>query len=243
VAISCRRCDETGWVCEDHPDRPFEDLPRACGCGAAGEPCSECNPSDEEHAPRLPVGFRKFVDKEEVAEKFWQRLRQARVKIETVTPVDLEVAAHSSAGSLVDRLNAALMSRLVIEDMATLADLPAGLGSRILAVRSGHSKTFALLCETVLQRRSIRYTFKGKHFELFPHVLGHTRGRERVHGYQMRGPSSGAPKGWRCFDLAELTDLSLGEEPWRELPRINQRCVESVHLDADPNIPRQPGRR
>jgi predicted nucleic acid-binding protein len=39
-----------------------------------------------------------------VAEQFWQRLRQARVRIETVAPVDLEAAAHSSAGSFVDRL-------------------------------------------------------------------------------------------------------------------------------------------
>jgi len=35
-------CDSTGWVCEDHRDRPWTGL-FACGCGAAGAPCKVCN--------------------------------------------------------------------------------------------------------------------------------------------------------------------------------------------------------
>lgn len=34
----CANCDGDGWVCEDHPEVPFEKC-----CGGAGMPCT-CNP-------------------------------------------------------------------------------------------------------------------------------------------------------------------------------------------------------
>ncbi len=39
----CRACDDSGWVCETHTDRPWEisDHPEACGCGP-GAPCPCC---------------------------------------------------------------------------------------------------------------------------------------------------------------------------------------------------------
>ena len=49
----CERCDRTGWVCEAHPFKPWSDSgsPKACGCGAAGDPCLDRNPSNEFVAP------------------------------------------------------------------------------------------------------------------------------------------------------------------------------------------------
>ena len=44
----CQRCQDVGWVCETHDDRPWSlDLPNGCVCGA-GEPCPDCNSSDGE---------------------------------------------------------------------------------------------------------------------------------------------------------------------------------------------------
>lgn len=40
----CPKCEGWGWVCENHPDKPWGDLtlgPNSCACGA-GMPC-ECN--------------------------------------------------------------------------------------------------------------------------------------------------------------------------------------------------------
>ncbi|MCZ6468042.1 MAG: hypothetical protein O6499_00145 [Candidatus Dadabacteria bacterium] len=37
----CANCDGTGWVCEDHPEVPWNDGKNCCG--GAGSPCS-CNP-------------------------------------------------------------------------------------------------------------------------------------------------------------------------------------------------------
>lgn len=44
----CRRCAGTGWVCENHINKPWADGPdydrdmRGCACGA-GAPCPSCN--------------------------------------------------------------------------------------------------------------------------------------------------------------------------------------------------------
>ena len=57
MAPICNRCDDTGWVCENHPDKPWDKtLPHGCECGA-GAPCPTCNPSDKDHPPRMPPDF------------------------------------------------------------------------------------------------------------------------------------------------------------------------------------------
>ena len=38
--VECANCDGEGWVCEDHPEVPWQDG-QGC-CGAAGMPC-KCN--------------------------------------------------------------------------------------------------------------------------------------------------------------------------------------------------------
>jgi hypothetical protein len=58
----CAVCDNTGWVCEDHPDRPYEMFSGradACRCGGAGMPCPECNSGER---PALPPGFKVSID-------------------------------------------------------------------------------------------------------------------------------------------------------------------------------------
>ena len=45
---NCPVCDDTGWVCENHHQRPYADFStradaRACG---AGMPCEICAPAD-----------------------------------------------------------------------------------------------------------------------------------------------------------------------------------------------------
>lgn len=59
--IKCRRCDGRRWVCEIHPFTPW-DGPTKCGCGAAGDPCPDCNPADELSPPVVPPDFE--IDRE-----------------------------------------------------------------------------------------------------------------------------------------------------------------------------------
>ena len=61
----CRICKGARWVCEDHPDKPWDgasDAPEACHCRGAGVPCLACNPSDREHPPEMPEGYKSLID-------------------------------------------------------------------------------------------------------------------------------------------------------------------------------------
>lgn len=59
--MKCMNCDDTGWVCENHADRPWDGVSSrtdACHCGGAGEPCQKCNYSPSKDCPpRMPPGF------------------------------------------------------------------------------------------------------------------------------------------------------------------------------------------
>lgn len=60
-AMSCALCSDTGWVCEDHGDRPVKAdsaRPDACDCPAA-MPCPDCN---IEEPPRPPRGMRVAIE-------------------------------------------------------------------------------------------------------------------------------------------------------------------------------------
>ncbi|MBR0746574.1 hypothetical protein JQ582_21825 [Bradyrhizobium japonicum] len=62
-ATTCTNYDDLGWVCENHPDRPWDGR-RACSCGGAGAPCPACNVSGEGEVPRMPKRFQVEVDKD-----------------------------------------------------------------------------------------------------------------------------------------------------------------------------------
>jgi hypothetical protein len=61
----CSACDNTGWVCENHPDRLWRGNSQradACDCGA-GMPC-ECNPCGGiDEPPKLSPIARVTLDK------------------------------------------------------------------------------------------------------------------------------------------------------------------------------------
>lgn len=40
-ADACTNCKDEGWVCENHPDHPWNEGDPSC-CGGAGAPCA-CN--------------------------------------------------------------------------------------------------------------------------------------------------------------------------------------------------------
>jgi hypothetical protein len=56
--MTCFRCEDTRWVCENHPERPWEGQ-HACGCGGAGAPCPGCNKVEP---PLLPPGYKVDAD-------------------------------------------------------------------------------------------------------------------------------------------------------------------------------------
>ncbi|MFG3598318.1 hypothetical protein [Bradyrhizobium sp. RDI18] len=61
--MKCLLCEGSGWVCENHPDQPWEGE-HTCGCGGAGARCPTCNSPAEGERPRLPPGFKTVLDKD-----------------------------------------------------------------------------------------------------------------------------------------------------------------------------------
>jgi hypothetical protein len=61
--MKCAQCEDCGWVCEDHPDRPWEGS-HACSGGGVGAPCPACNVPHEGAAARMPTGFKTEVAKD-----------------------------------------------------------------------------------------------------------------------------------------------------------------------------------
>jgi hypothetical protein len=59
----CLRCDNTGWLCEAHPNLPWIDSPRGCRCGAPGDPCP-CNSCSIDEPPTMGPGFEADVTRE-----------------------------------------------------------------------------------------------------------------------------------------------------------------------------------
>jgi hypothetical protein len=59
----CPVCDDRGWVCETHPDRPWRivsDRWDACDCGT-GAPCTSCNRYDENGRPDISRAGSKVI--------------------------------------------------------------------------------------------------------------------------------------------------------------------------------------
>ena len=59
--MKCTVCEDTGWVCENHSETPW-DGEHACKCGGAGMPCPKCNPSDLDNLPRPPISSHHSVE-------------------------------------------------------------------------------------------------------------------------------------------------------------------------------------
>jgi hypothetical protein len=61
--MECPLCEDSGWVCENHPKRAWEGE-QACGCRGAGAPCPVRTVPEPGEGPRLPEGFNTDMDKD-----------------------------------------------------------------------------------------------------------------------------------------------------------------------------------
>ena len=102
------------------------------------------------------------------------------------------------------------------------------------------SSTFALIKQALLERRLVSAVYKGYRREMCPHVLGWKANREHALFFQIAGESSqGLPRagGWRCLDLAELSDVEAYRGDFVTGPGYYdnpQRCVEKIEAQIPP---------
>lgn len=186
----------------------------------------------------------------DVADTFWDRLRDSGAVIEPVTAGDLEAASQIEASypdeefSFVDRTSFAVMERHGITRAATFnASFEkyryGHRKQRFQIIRSGRSAAFAALREANLRRRPVRLTYGEKELVVCPYILGHAVGEERafvlvVDGTGERKESEQGH--WICLRLAKIQDIETLDCPWvdRPYPGPVQRCVDQVHLDVRP---------
>jgi hypothetical protein len=102
------------------------------------------------------------------------------------------------------------------------------------------AETYSVLHAAIRQKRTVRFVYQGLAREVSPHVLGHSRGIEKLFGYQSGGESSRKlPAGgaWRCFTVGDISELQVGKTgKWRSGNSHKQRhsCVEDVDIDVNP---------
>ena len=110
------------------------------------------------------------------------------------------------------------------------------------------SAAYKLFRRAILEEKQVTCAYNGHHRELCPHIIGHTKGEEKVLAFQFGGTSSTRlpPKGeWRCLVLANIEDVRLHDGPWRSgsSHRQQQSCVEDIDLDVNVHVRTGPRRR
>jgi predicted DNA-binding transcriptional regulator YafY len=106
------------------------------------------------------------------------------------------------------------------------------------------SEYYALCFDAILGRKQLAFTYRDRRREVCPHVLGHTKGKEMLLGYQFAGETNtGLPPGgeWRCFQVAEMHSIEVREGEWRtgESHSSKHHCVDDVDLDVNPSAPQR----
>lgn len=184
----------------------------------------------------------------EVANTFWDRLRESSAVVEPVTASDLEAASQIEAScpdeeySFVDCTSFAVMERLGITRAASLS--PSFSTYRygrpkqaFQIVRSAHNAAFAALRQASLHRRPVRLSYGRQELVVCPYILGHAVGEERAFVLIMdrTGGRKASELGhWMCLRLAKMQNIETLDCPWvdRPYPGPVQRCVDQVLLDA-----------
>ena len=103
------------------------------------------------------------------------------------------------------------------------------------------SATYKLFRRAILEEKQVTCVYNAHRRELCPHIIGHTKGQEKVLAFQFGGTSSSKlPPGgeWRCLVLANVEDVRLRGGPWHAggSHSQQQRCVEVIDLDINVHV-------
>ncbi len=103
---------------------------------------------------------------------------------------------------------------------------------------------YDLCFDAILGRKQLLFTYRDRRREVCPHVLGVTKGKEMLLGYQFAGETNGVlPKGgeWRCFQVTEIHSIAMRDGTWHtgSSHSSKHRCVDDVDLDVNPNAPQR----
>jgi len=89
----------------------------------------------------------------------------------------------------------------------------------------------------IREKHKITFTVDGRQRVAYPHILGHSDGREKLFVFQTAGYSKGGRlPGWRCFFVADIGLLTAERGGWRteDSHKQLQSCVKDVDIDVNP---------
>ena len=108
------------------------------------------------------------------------------------------------------------------------------------------SETYELFLSAMRARQQVTCTYQGHRREVCPILLGRTGLEEKSLVFQFGGSTSEGPVtpggDWKCFKLAEVTDVALREGKWHAGGRhsVAQHCMKMVEYDVNPDSPYDP---
>jgi hypothetical protein len=109
------------------------------------------------------------------------------------------------------------------------------------------SPIYKLFEQAMVEEKQILCSYDGYPREVCPVLLGHKDGQERASVFQFGGNTSKGKKvlpNWRCLDLPGVSEVQLRDGLWHTgtSHKTEQKCIEHVDLDVNPNSPYRPRR-
>jgi hypothetical protein len=104
------------------------------------------------------------------------------------------------------------------------------------------SSTYNLFRRAILEEKQVTCMYDGAYRELCPHIIGYTRGEEKVLAFQFAGDTSAGklPPGgqWKCLFLAKSDDARLRVGRWHagSSHSRTQTCVVDIDLDINVHV-------
>jgi hypothetical protein len=86
--------------------------------------------------------------------------------------------------------------------------------------------TYEIIRNAIHNKEQVFAYYDGYPREMCPHVLGRKNGREQALFYQFGcGSTHGSVPGWRCIEIAKLSEVSSRKGKWLRLSRFMVCCA------------------
>lgn len=122
--MTCPLCAGVGWVCENHPNKPWaDDVPNGCTCGA-GAPCRLCNAPGQPDVSRVIQTIDRVDDPDRIGpvlqpvEALRTALTMIRETVETLGPPGALPEAKWTDMNAIEEAEAICRAILVIAERA-----------------------------------------------------------------------------------------------------------------------------
>lgn len=103
------------------------------------------------------------------------------------------------------------------------------------------SSNYRIARKAIENEQQITCRYEGCYRELCPHIIGWTKGDEKLLAWQFGGETNSIlPPGgmWRCIFLSRVSDVNVRNGRWHtgSYHRAEQTCVQQIDLDINVHV-------